>query len=130
MVTAARHDYESLPFLNVFSPEYTKDPLAAIRALGEGQAMARSPRGLECLSYDLSWELLRDERFPVGFEELLTMTGLTPEGGTTSLPATRRRWKARSTDDKGACLRRSLARRQSNERAGSHDASSRNCSMA
>jgi hypothetical protein len=90
MVTAARLDYESLPFLNVFSPEYTKDPLAAIRALGEGQAMARSP----------------------------------------SLPATRRRWKARSTDDKGACLRRSLARRQSNERAGSHDASSRNCSMA
>jgi cytochrome P450 len=80
MVTAARLDYESLPFLNVFSPEYTKDPLAAIRALGEGQAMARSPRGLECLSYDLSWELLRDERFPVGFEELLTMTGLTPEG--------------------------------------------------
>jgi cytochrome P450 len=80
MVTAARHDYESLPFLNVFSPEYTKDPLAAIRALGEGCAMARSPRGLECLSYDLSWELLRDERFPVGFEELLTMTGLAPEG--------------------------------------------------
>jgi cytochrome P450 len=79
MVTAARHDYESLPFLNVFSPEYTKDPLAAIRALGEGCAMARSPRGLECLSYDLSWELLRDERFPVGFEELLTMTGLAPE---------------------------------------------------
>ena len=80
MVTAARLDYESLPFLNVFSPEYTKDPLAAIRALGEGRAMARSPCGLECLSYDLSWELLRDERFPVGFEELLTMTGLTPEG--------------------------------------------------
>jgi cytochrome P450 len=80
MITAAKVDYESLPFLNVFSPEYTKDPLAAIRALGAGQALARSPRGLECLSYDLSWDLLRDERFPVGFEELLIMGGLAPEG--------------------------------------------------
>lgn len=67
MTTSGKPDYESLPFLNVFSPEYAKDPLAAIRALGKGQALARSPRGLECLSYDLSWELLRDERFPVGF---------------------------------------------------------------
>ncbi len=80
MVTAAKRDFDSLPFLNVFSPEYARDPLAAIRALGPGQAMARSPRGLECLSYDLSWELLRDERFPVGFEELLTMCGLPTEG--------------------------------------------------
>jgi cytochrome P450 len=79
MIAAAKVAYESLPFLNVFSPEYTKDPLAAIAALGDGQPMARSPRGLECLSYDLSWELLRDERFPVGFEELLIMGGLAPE---------------------------------------------------
>ncbi len=79
MTTLGKPDYESLPFLNVFSPEYAKDPLAAIRALGKGHALARSPRGLECLSYDLSWELLRDERFPVGFEELLTMTGLAQD---------------------------------------------------
>jgi cytochrome P450 len=79
-MTSTNIDLESLPFLNVFSPEYAKDPLAAIRALGPGHAMARSPRGLECLSYDLSWDLLRDERFPVGFEELLTMCGLAPEG--------------------------------------------------
>jgi hypothetical protein len=37
MITAAKVDDESLPFLNVFSPEYTKDPLAAIRALGAGR---------------------------------------------------------------------------------------------
>src|ERR1700722_555910 len=79
MITPAKLATESLPFLNVFSPEYTKDPLAAVAALGDGQPMARSPRGLECLSYDLSWELLRDERFPVGFEELLIMGGLAPE---------------------------------------------------
>ena len=79
MTTLGKPDYELLPFLNVFSPEYAKDPLAAIRALGKGHALARSPRGLECLSYDLSWELLRDERFPVGFEELLTMTGLAQD---------------------------------------------------
>lgn len=79
MTTLGKPDYKSLPFLNVFSPEYAKDPLAAIRALGKGHALARSPRGLECLSYDLSWELLRDERFPVGFEELLTMTGLAQD---------------------------------------------------
>jgi len=80
MTTSAKLAYESLPFLDVFSPEYSKDPLATIGALGAGHAMARSPRGLECLSYDLSWELLRDERFPVGFEELLTMCGLPPDG--------------------------------------------------
>jgi cytochrome P450 len=80
MASPAKADYESLPFLNVFSPEYTKDPLGTIAALGGGHAMARSPRGLECLSYDLSWELLRDERFPVGFEELLTMCGLPTDG--------------------------------------------------
>jgi cytochrome P450 len=80
MASRAKADYESLPFLNVFSPEYTKDPLGTIAALGGGHAIARSPRGLECLSYDLSWELLRDERFPVGFEELLTMCGLPTEG--------------------------------------------------
>ena len=80
MTASAKLDYESLPFLNVFSPEYTKDPLGTIAALGDGHAMARSPRGLECLSYDLSWELLRDERFPVGFEELLTMCGLPTDG--------------------------------------------------
>jgi cytochrome P450 len=79
-MSSAKSDYESLPFLNVFSPEYAKDPLAAISALGPGHLMARSPRGLECLSYDLSWDLLRDERFPVGFEELLTMCGLAPDG--------------------------------------------------
>jgi cytochrome P450 len=79
-MSPAKVDYESLPFLNVFSPEYAKDPLAAISALGPGHLMARSPRGLECLSYDLSWDLLRDERFPVGFEELLTMCGLAPDG--------------------------------------------------
>jgi cytochrome P450 len=80
MTNTAKVDYESLPFLNVFSPEYAKDPLGAIRALGAGQPLAKSPRGLECLSYDLSWELLRDERFPVGFEELLIMCGLPPDG--------------------------------------------------
>jgi cytochrome P450 len=80
MPGSAKVAYESLPFLNVFSPEYAKDPLAAIRALGADHVMARSLRGLECLSYDLSWDLLRDERFPVGFEELLTMTGLAQDG--------------------------------------------------
>ena len=50
MASPAKADYESLPFLNVFSPEYTKDPLGTIAALGGGHAMARSPRGLECLS--------------------------------------------------------------------------------
>jgi cytochrome P450 len=79
MIASATVAYESLPFLNVFSPEYAKDPLGTIAALGAGRAMARSPRGLECLSYDLSWELLRDERFPVGFEELLVMGGIAPE---------------------------------------------------
>jgi cytochrome P450 len=79
-MTSANIAFETLPFLDVFSPEYAKDPLATIRALGAGHAMARSPRGLECLSYELSWDLLRDERFPVGFEELLTMCGLRPEG--------------------------------------------------
>jgi cytochrome P450 len=80
MTTSETVAYESLPFLNVFSPEYSKDPLGAIRALGADAPLARSPRGLECLSYDLSWELLRDERFPVGFEELLIMCGLPQDG--------------------------------------------------
>jgi cytochrome P450 len=80
MANAVKADFESLPFLNVFSPEYAKDPLGTIRALGDREPLARSPRGLECLSYDLSWELLRDERFPVGFEELLIMCGLPPDG--------------------------------------------------
>jgi cytochrome P450 len=50
-----------------------------IRALGESQVMARSPRGLECLTYDLSWDLLRDERFPAHWGDLLGACGLTPE---------------------------------------------------
>jgi hypothetical protein len=37
MTTSGKPDYESLPFLNVFSPEYAKDPLAAIRALGKAR---------------------------------------------------------------------------------------------
>jgi cytochrome P450 len=80
MITATARAYESLPFLDVFSPAYRQDPLGVIRSLGQGHAMARSPRGIECLSYDLCWDLLRDERFPVGFEELLTMCGLPQEG--------------------------------------------------
>jgi len=72
--------YESLPLLDVFSPEYRENPLAVVRALGKDHDMARSPRGIECLSYDLSWDLLRDERFPVGFEELLVMCGLPQDG--------------------------------------------------
>lgn len=71
--------YESLPFLNVFSPEYVNDPVGTIRALGEGHVMARSPRGLECLTYNLSLELLRDERFPADWGNLLAACGLTPE---------------------------------------------------
>lgn len=71
--------YESLPFLDVFSPQYRDDPIGTIRALGEGQIMARSPRGLECLTYDLSWDLLRDERFPADWENMLGACGLTPE---------------------------------------------------
>ena len=131
MVTAARHDYVLLPFLNVFSPEYTKDPLAAIRALGEGCAMARSPRGLECLSYDLSWELLRDERFPVGFEELLTMTGLALRARpTTSLPATRRHWKAEEHRRQRRLLAPLFSPAAIERARRVDDASSRNCSMA
>ena len=71
--------YESLPFLDVFSAQYVNDPIGTIRALGEGQSMARSPRGLECLTYDLSWNLLRDERFPADWKDLLGACGLTPE---------------------------------------------------
>lgn len=71
--------YESLPFLDVFSPQYVDDPIGTIRALGEGQIMARSPRGLECLTYDLSWDLLRDERFPADWVDLLGACGLTPQ---------------------------------------------------
>jgi len=71
--------YESLPFLNVFSPQYAADPIGTIRALGEGQVMARSPRGLECLTYDLSGDLLRDERFPADWVNMLNACGLTPE---------------------------------------------------
>ena len=84
MIASAGVPYESLPFLNVFSPEYAKNPLGAIAELGAGHVLARSPRGLECLSYDLSWELLRDERFPVGFEELLIMGGIAPESASRS----------------------------------------------
>ncbi|HEY1351975.1 MAG TPA: cytochrome P450 [Ktedonobacteraceae bacterium] len=71
--------YESLPFLNVFSPQYADDPVGTIRALGPGHTMARSPRGLECLTYELSWDLLRDERFPADWENLLGACGLTAE---------------------------------------------------
>ncbi len=80
MISASARTYESLPFLDVFSPAYRQDPIGVIRALGEGHVIARSPRGIECLSYDLSWDLLRDERFPVGFEELLIMCGLPQDG--------------------------------------------------
>ncbi|HET8842942.1 MAG TPA: cytochrome P450 [Ktedonobacteraceae bacterium] len=71
--------YESLPFLDVFSSQYANDPVGTIRALGEGHIMARSPRGLECLTYDLSWDLLRDERFPADWGNMLSACGLTPE---------------------------------------------------
>jgi cytochrome P450 len=71
--------YESLPFLDVFSSQYIDDPIGTIRALGEGHIMARSPRGLECLTYDLSWKLLRDERFPADWVDLLGACGLTPK---------------------------------------------------
>ncbi|HXR66635.1 MAG TPA: hypothetical protein VN729_11960, partial [Ktedonobacteraceae bacterium] len=71
--------YESLPFLDVFSPQYAADPIGTIRALGDDQVMARSPRGLECLTYELSWDLLRDERFPADWGNMLSACGLTPE---------------------------------------------------
>ena len=131
MASPARADYESLPFLNVFTPEYAKDPLGTIAALGGGHAMARSPRGLECLSYDLSWELLRDERFPVGFEELLTMCGLPTDGSAYHYFAhnTAALSKATNIADSGACWRRCSARPRSNGPGKWRDRSSRNCSM-
>jgi cytochrome P450 len=71
--------YESLPFLDVFSSEYARDPVGTIRALGEGQTMARSLRGLECLTYDVCWDLMREERFPSDWKDLLRACALTPE---------------------------------------------------
>ncbi|MEU4579491.1 cytochrome P450 [Nonomuraea sp. NPDC023979] len=69
-------DIDSLPFLDVYSADYVSDPLGMIEALGPGVPVARSPRGVEFLSYDLARALLRDERFTVGFAELLTACGL------------------------------------------------------
>jgi cytochrome P450 len=71
---------DSLPFLDVLSPEYREDPLKVIGALGEGWPMARRQRGLELLKYDLCWNLLTDKRFSIGFEELLSICRLTPDG--------------------------------------------------
>jgi hypothetical protein len=130
MIASAGVPYESLPFLNVFSPEYAKNPLGAIAELGAGHVLARSPRGLECLSYDLSWELLRDERFPVGFEELLIMGGIAPESAayhffarnTAALEGEEHRRQRR-------CLDRYSARRRSNGRAKLRDVSSKTCSI-
>ncbi len=69
----------SLPLLDVFSPQYRSDPIGTIRALGPGHVAARSQRGVEWLTYEHSAALMRDERFPVGFEELLTVCGFKPE---------------------------------------------------
>jgi cytochrome P450 len=76
--TTAR-TYESLPFLDVLSPEYANDPLGTMRALGEGQTMARSQRGMEFLTYDLCWDLMREEHFPSDWKALVSAGGLTPE---------------------------------------------------
>jgi hypothetical protein len=44
---------DSLSFLEVFSSSYREDRLDLIEVLSEALHMARSPHGLELLSYDL-----------------------------------------------------------------------------
>jgi cytochrome P450 len=52
-----------LPFIDVTSDEYLRDPHAVYRAFRDRTWIARSERGIELLSYTVSNRLLRDQRF-------------------------------------------------------------------
>jgi cytochrome P450 len=76
--------FERLPLLDVYSPEFIRDPHSYLRPL-RGIDFARSERGLEVLSYVASEEVLRLDGLVVGFEEMLTACGITDGPAYTSL---------------------------------------------
>jgi cytochrome P450 len=53
---------ESLPYLDLDSPDYSRDPLAALRDIREQSPIIGTRRGIEVLSYSLILELLVDDR--------------------------------------------------------------------
>ncbi|MGR7026754.1 cytochrome P450 [Geodermatophilus sp. URMC 62] len=68
---------DELPYLDVFSEEYTQDPYPLIaRARAEGP-VARSDRGLEFLTHTAGQELLGDLRCNTGFGGVLAQQGIT-----------------------------------------------------
>ena len=64
-----------LPELDLFSPAFTTDPHGVLRAAREQHWAARSPRGVELLSYDACEKALLDERFQPGATKLIEFMG-------------------------------------------------------
>lgn len=72
---------EDLPEIDIHSEDFqhgverAEASVAALR--DDGPGLARSQRGIEVLRYDLATEILRDERFNIGFHQRLASLGLT-----------------------------------------------------
>jgi cytochrome P450 len=68
----------SLPNLEIFSPEFERDPHAQFAALRDsGATLARSERGVEVLGYDTVNTVLRDRRFYWPGVALMESNGIT-----------------------------------------------------
>ncbi|WP_437727731.1 cytochrome P450 [Sorangium sp. So ce861] len=77
MVDATVTESGNLPFLDVLSPEFVRDPGPMLRACRREHWMARSPIGFEVLGFPESVSMLRDERIRPGFDKLLEILGIT-----------------------------------------------------
>jgi cytochrome P450 len=69
--------YDGLPYLDVFSEDYARDPYPLIEEVRAEGPVARSDRGLEFLEHQTCRELLADRRFNTGMRRLLGAQGIT-----------------------------------------------------
>lgn len=80
MPTASRI-LDDLPFIDVFSAEYKADPERFLVPIREDGGLARSPRGLEVLSYEANQDVYKDPILVVPHHMALDACGLGPGDG-------------------------------------------------
>lgn len=68
---------DALPYLDVFSEEYARDPYSLIKAARAQSPVARSDRGLEFLAHKTCQQLLMDRRLNTGMRGLLATQDIT-----------------------------------------------------
>lgn len=68
---------EALPFLDVLSPEFGRNPEPMLRAVRSHHRIARSQIGYELLGFRECEQMYRDERITINFDKLMEVLGIT-----------------------------------------------------